>query len=208
MIALAALPSDDRARRLAAEILGREEYTRPRQALDSLAHLTDWLRWLDRLFGLGDLIETNPLLYYLILAALLITAAALITHLVYSIRRALTWATPAPRRATEDGGPRFSDEAEALARQGHFLEAARRLQLGVLETLLQTRRLELSRSDANRVLRRRLAEAHLAEGERRDLLQLLDRFETSWFRDRQEDAGLYEGWRSLYLRLARGGTTA
>lgn len=207
MIALASLPSDDQVRRLAADILGRPEYTRPRDALHTLASLTEWLRWLDRLFGLGDLIETNPILYYVLLTALLLTAAALIAHIAYSIRRALTWATPAPLPAVDEG-PRFSAEAEELARQGRFLEAARRLQFGVLETLLQTRRLELSRSDANRVLRRRLAEANLADGERRDLLQLLDRFETRWFRDREEDAGLYEGWRSLYLRLARGGTSA
>jgi hypothetical protein len=58
------------------------------------------------------------------------------------------------------------------------------------------------------VLRRRLAETQLPEGERRDLLHLLDRFETSWFRDREEDPELYRGWRTLYQRLARGGTSA
>lgn len=204
MIALASTPSDDQVRRLAAEILARPEYTRPRDALRSLAALSEWLRWLERLFGLGSLIETNPLLYFVILAALLLAAAALIAHLVYSIRRALTWATPPARMQTAQG-PGFSAEAAVLARQGRFLEASRRLQLGVLEALLQTRRLELSRSEPNRVLRRRLAEARLDDGERSDLLELLDRFETHWFRDREEDADLYEGWRSLYLRLAGGG---
>ena len=206
--ALAQGGDDDGVRRLAAEILSRSEYAGTKKMLHSLDAVLEWLRWLRQMLGWGDLLETNPVLYYAILFTLLLVSAALIAHIVWSVRRALAAAAPAAGGAAAPEGPQFSAEAEELARQGRFLEAARRLQLGVLDLLLRGRLLELARSDPNRVLRRRLAETRLPEGERRDLLRLLDRFETSWFRDREEDPDLYEGWRALYQRLAGGGTAA
>ena len=100
--------------------------------------------------------------------------------------------------------PRFADEAAALAASGAFLEAARRLQLAVLDLLLRRRVLELGRADANRALRDRLHRAPLPDAERIDLLALIDRFERAWFRDRIEDPALYADWRSLHARLAGG----
>lgn len=193
---------DEDLRRLAGEILQRREFAGPRRTFDLWELVPDWLGWL---FGWGDLASSNPVLYYAILAALLSTAAILITHIAWSIRAALRApglpqsATPAPPR------PTFADEAERLASEGRYLEAAHRLQLGVLELLLRGRRLELARFEPNRVLRRRLAEARLAADERRELGVLLDRFERRWFRDRQEDPDLYRGWRSLYQRVAGAG---
>ena len=104
--------------------------------------------------------------------------------------------------APAPGGPRFVEEAEALAANGRFLEAGRRLQLAVIELLLRRRVVALTRSDSNRILRARLREASLPEPERRDLLDLLDRFERSWFRDGSADRSLYEAWCDVHARLA------
>lgn len=209
MIATPLTPAEDEgARRLAAEILQRTEFSGSRNALEAWERIREWLHWFDWLLGWGSLSTTNPLLFYAILAVLVAIAAALILHIVWSIRAAMMQAVPTASRASTPAETRFDEEAAALATQGRFLEAAHRLQLGVLDLLLRGRRLELSRSEPNRVLRRRLSEARLGEGERRDLLRLLDRFETRWFRDREEDPGLYEDWRGLYLRLARGNASA
>jgi hypothetical protein len=201
-------PDDEALRRLAAEILAREEYSDARRALEAWEALLERLRWLDSILGWGDLAASDPLLYYAILGTLLVVAAALTAHIAWTVRAALT--APAPPAATTAPAPapRFTEEADALARQGHYLEAAHRLQLGILDLLLRGRRLELSRSEPNRILRRRLAEARLDEGERRDLVELLDRFETRWFRDREDDPALYRGWRALYQRLVRGDASA
>jgi len=202
-------PADDEAvRRLAAEILARPEFDRPRQALEGWQALLQWFEWLRERLDWSGLAQTNPPLFYAILFGLLAVTAALIAHLVWSVRAALTHAVPrrdAPSPPTEPG---FAEDADRLARDGRYLEAAHRLQLGVLELLLRGRRLELSRSEPNRVLRRRLAEARLPADERSELVQLLDRFETRWFRDRAEDPALYEAWRRLYQRLAGGGAAA
>src|SRR6266403_795887 len=87
--------------------------------------------------------------------------------------------------------------ADALARRGMFLEAARRVQLAALDLLLRARVVELGRSDPNRTLRRRLRDAALPEAERGDLLALIDWLEQRWFRDRNEERELYDRWRSL-----------
>lgn len=196
---------DEAARRLAGEILSRGEFSGAKQMLDLAEQAIEWIRWL---LGWGELATTNPPLYYTILFGLGAFAAALIAHLVVSIRAALVLQGREKPAAVRAADPHFADEADRLAGQGRFLEAAHRLQLGVLDLLLRGRRLELARSEPNRVLRRRLAEARIGEAERHDLGLLLDRFETRWFRDREEDPSLYEAWRSLYRRLARGNATA
>jgi hypothetical protein len=108
---------------------------------------------------------------------------------------------PPPPRQTGGEEPSFVVEAEALAARGRFLEAARQLQLAVIQLLLRRRVLDLTRSDPNRTLRTRLRDAHMPEADRRDLLGLIDAFERGWFRDRREDPELYESWRAVHARL-------
>lgn len=202
------LPGDDEVRRLAAEILARDEYSGPQKMLRGLEALLESLRSLLRGIGVAELADSNPLLYWAIEIGLIALAALLIAHIVWSLRRALAAPAAAARTSPASVDADFAAEADELARQGRFLEAARRLQLGVLDSLLRGRRLELSRSDANRVLRRRLLDARIGDRERNELLGLLDRFETRWFRDRAEDPDLYHGWRALYARLASDGSSA
>src|SRR2546422_2871677 len=77
-------------------------------------------------------------------------APLLLAHGAGAARRAL--AGPAPPRPPrpDTGSPPFLEEADALARRGLFLEAARRVQLAALDLLLRARVLELGRSDPNR----------------------------------------------------------
>jgi hypothetical protein len=195
--------SDEALRRLAAEILSRSEFAGARRTFVLLDRLREWLRNLAGWIEPGGLRDDNPVLYYALLAALFALAAALIAHVTWSVRAALRFSAPPSRRSPQPARD-FAAAADRLARQGRYLEAARQLQLGVLERLLRGRVLELARSEPNEVLRRRLLEARLAENDRRDLLALLDRFERSWFRDRRDDPALFEAWRRLHQRLAPG----
>jgi hypothetical protein len=185
-------PSDAHVRALAEEILRRGEYANWRS-----------MQWLERaLAWLSQLSENRPPLYWVLLAVLLLLALVLIAHVTIAVRAALAVpppATPEPPGAT---GVEFVVEAEALAASGRFLEAARRLQLAVIQLLLRRRVVTLARSESNRILRARLRDAPLTEADRRDLVALVDRFERSWFRDRAGDRALYEAWRGLHERLA------
>jgi len=184
-------PPDEQARALAVTILKRSEF--------ASWHDTPWL--VSAFTWLSGLWETDPLLYWAMLAGLTAVALLLLAHVAWVVRRAL--AVPAPARPPRpaDASPRFLEEADALARRGMFLEAARRVQLAALDLLLRARVLELGRSDPNRTLRRRLREAALPEVECGDLLALIDRLEERWFRDRSEDRELYDRWRALHTRL-------
>jgi len=186
-------------RELAREIVARPEYARWQP--QHIGWLTDLLREIDRwLSSWTDLSRTRPVLFAAILTALLVIGLLLVAHVVYSLRIALRAGHP-PAPQAPPAAPSFIDEADALARAGRLLEAAHRLQLGVLALLLRCRVIELARSEPNRTLRRRLRQAALPQAERRELLSLLDRFEERWFRDRIDDPELYTGWRQLYQRL-------
>lgn len=216
--------SDDRARELAAEILRRADYAHYRRPPTHLQELVDalaaWLRqiadwtpqWLVDLwarFGswlegmtkgaLGD--DAGVALLRLALAlAVLGVLGVIAVRTVRELRaRRGAQAALAPEAVLE--GPRFVAEADGLARQGRFLEAAHRIQLASLQLLLRKRWLELERSDPNRTLRHRLADTRLPDALRQRFLALLDRLEGRWFRDRVEDRELYSEWRALHARI-------
>lgn len=198
--------SDDEVRRLAAEILRGDDYARYR--IDEEA----WLSFFQRLARALDELRIwfeglrfeSPLLYWGTLAVLTLVALLLLVHVAWSIRAALRAGEP------EDAGAsrpvrRLADEAERLAADGRYLEAARRLEHACLERLLSEGVIELDRGDANRVLRRRLERASLPAPRRRELLALIDRLEARLFRDPREDAELYQGWLRVHAGLQGGG---
>lgn len=197
------LASDDEVRRLAAELLAGKDYARYR--IDEAA----WRAFFERLSrGLDTLLAwfeglrvDSPLVYWAVLAALTLVALLLLAHVAWSIHAALH--ASAPRRPLREGPPRrdLAEEAARLASAGCFLEAARRLEHACLHELLASGTIELARGDANRVLRRQLADATLPDPHRRELLALLDRLEARLFRDPAEDAELYQGWRRFHARL-------
>jgi hypothetical protein len=193
---------DEQIRALAAEILRHEPYAGWRQgerALSWLKAFLDWFdRWNDWVAGLP------PWTQVALFAGLLGLSLLLLAHIVWSVAVALRANGPAAEPPAEDVAPSFVDEAAALAAQGRFLDAAHRLQLASIALLVSQRRLTLSRFEANRVLRRRIGEASLPAPERRALVELVDRLERGWFRDRHGDAALYDAWRALHARLAAG----
>jgi hypothetical protein len=192
--------SDDEVRALAAEILGQDEYA---------AFRGDLAAWLERFFQwVEELQVTSPALFWLLMAGLLLVALLLIAHATWTIRIALRAPPPDEDVDTRVSAADWLGRARTRAREGHFLEAARHLQLATLEDLLERGVIELSRSEPNRVLRARLAAAGLPASDRDALLGGLDGIEAALFRDRREDPELYETWLALHARLARVGAAS
>ncbi len=192
--------SDERVRELASEILAREEYAAWRIDVDAWRRVIEWLQgWTEWLEGLR---LDAPALYWLVVVGLLLLSLVLLAHVVWTVHRAVSAPVPEAARGAVRDRPGLLVLAEGFAREGRYLEAARHVELATLELLLESRVIELGRSEPNRVLRRRLREAPLPEAERRELLGLVDRLERRLFRDRVEDPELYAGWRTLHRRVA------
>jgi hypothetical protein len=183
-------PSDDAVRALAREILDRPEYSYWRPG-----KVGEWLEWFAKLF------DTNPVLFWEIVAALALTLLAIVVHVVWTLRKGLAMTPDGGDVVRADDRPRFADEAEALARRGRFVDASRAMQLGAIDRLVRAGHLRLGRGDPNTVLRRRLGETTLADDVRRDLLAAVAELERRWFRDRVEDEALYHRWRRVHAAL-------
>ena len=215
---------DERVRELASEILARSAYAahrRPRSWLqDQIDGLADalrriegwipdwlvdaWLAFVSALRGAVALAFGDDAVVVLLRLALALAVLAAFALLATRLLRELRERRPEPAlpgSRTDDDEPRLLAEAEALARDGRFLEAAHCIQLAALEQLLRKRWLELERSDPNRTLRRRLGEARLPEPLQLRFLAALDRLEGRWFRDRREDPSLYGDWRALHAAV-------
>jgi hypothetical protein len=220
-----ALPSADEAQAMAQEILARSEYARFRRTRSPLEELVDdladWFRWLGDLtpqwvidlwqgawqavsdlfdMAVGD--DALVVLLRLALALAVLGTFGLLAHRVWRELRERQLDSAAAEPLVAIDAPRFIADAEAAARTGRFLDAAHSTQLATLQLLLAKHWLELERSDPNRTLRRRLAEASLPEPLRDRFLTLLDRLEGRWFRDRSEDRDLYSEWRALHASVA------
>jgi hypothetical protein len=217
------LVTDEQARGTANEILSARAFTRwdtDYQAwltfLEQLADLIpDWLIetvvWisegfesiLDRIadflgfFGVfGDAREGIGWLAVCVLAAAFIALGWRWRH------RATTRAAPAAeRRQPGRDHAAAMTSARTLARSGHYLAAAHRVQLATLALLIEFDWLELARSDPNRTLRDRVRDSAIPKPEARRLIELVDRLEMLWFSERREDRTLFEDWQSLDERI-------
>ena len=191
--------SDEQIRTLAAEILSRDEFFRPGMAEEA------WRAVLERILGFLDFLEalriSSPLIYWVILAGLLLVSAVLLAHVAWTVRIALRMPRAEPRGPRSPSGPGFLEQAESLAREERFLEAARRVELAALELLLRRRVIELSRSDPGRALREQVRRSELPEAERSSLVALQKRLEAGLFREHAADRSLYEAWLDLHRRL-------
>ena len=167
-----------------------------------------WTNAVTRAIGaflrrLQTLEAEEPLLYWTLLITLLLLAVGLLVHAGWTVRVAL--------RAPSDGTPGearadpldYRELAARFAARGDHLEAARHVQLAVLELLVARRVIPLGRSDSNAVLRRRLRAAPLAEHEQRECLGLIGRLERACFRDDAGSEELYRAWCGLHERLAQ-----
>src|SRR2546430_5939407 len=109
-------PSDEHVRALAVTILKRSEFA----FWHDTPGLISFLAWLSGLW------ETDPVLYWAMLAGLVAVALLLLAHVTWAVRRAL--AVPAPARPPRPGtaAPPVLEEAVALARGGGVLPGAPR----------------------------------------------------------------------------------
>src|SRR5438093_516429 len=124
---MTALPAllDEQVRALAVTILKRREFP----FWHDTPGLISFLAWLSGLW------ETDPVLYWAMLAGLVAVALLLLAHVTWAVRRALAVPAPARPPRPDTAAPPFLEEADALARRGMFLEAARRVQLAALDLL-------------------------------------------------------------------------
>jgi len=194
-------PSDERVRELANEILSNPPFDTWNDSVPgALYRFLEWLAgffaWMNRIY------VDSPALYWLILAGLLLLVLALLGHIIWSTRIALRAPSPKGETAATEVRPIWSKEASDLASEWRYVEAAHRLALGSVQLLVMDGHIELNRSEANRILRKRVRSAALPEEVSTEFLQLLDAFEARWFRDRAEDPDLYEAWRSLHSRIS------
>ena len=193
--------SNDEIRTLAQEILSRWEYDRWRQGdSDLFAWLVDLIRKLSG--WLENLRIQSPELHLLLLVGLVVVLLLLFAHIFWTIRRSLAMPVPHDEAAfSQRTLTDFAAKAHEQAGQGNFLEAAHLMQLATLESMLEKGVVDLSRSDPNQILRKRIAESSLPDDLRNDFLAQLNRLERSWFRDRSGDPVLYERWQALYQRI-------
>jgi hypothetical protein len=197
--------SDEEIRRLAREILLEPEFAKwRRQSYEHLEKLFgEWLRWIASfLSGTADVSLAAYVLFWSVVGALLflITRSA-----VRTIRAARAPRADVVRPSGGSPCVDFAREAESLARDGRYLEAAHRLHLACIEALLRRKVLHLARFEPNRTLRARLRASTLPAADSRELCELLDRMESSWFRTREADESLYQAWRAAYVRIDGSG---
>ncbi len=194
-----AKPSDAAIRELAHQILARPEYanaTSNKYVAELLRRILGWIN------NLGALQFKDPFLYWIVIVALVVVLVALVTHLVWTLRAALR--APEPSGRPVIGGrtmPDLAGEADALAADGRYLEAAHRLMLASFRALAETSVIELSPERSNRWIRAALRESSLAQPLAVELDALVERTERKWFGERANDARIYAEWRSAFERL-------
>lgn len=197
--------TDQAVRELAGKILARPEYA---AATGAQPKLQSWLyqtlaRILHWFTGLEILRDNSPLLYWLIVLAIAVTCAALIAHVTWTIWAAMTAPEPAAaQRASGESPPDLAQEADALAANGRYLEAAHRLMLASFRTLAERSVIELRRDRSNRWIRAALRGSMLKENLAAELDALVERTEQRWFGDRANDPEVYARWRSAYEQLS------
>src|SRR2546426_9769376 len=100
-------PPDEQVRALAVAILKRSEF--------AFWHDTPWL--MSFLAWLSGLWETDPVLYWAMLAGLVAVALPLLAHVTWAARRALAVAPPARPPPPDGAAPPLLPAAGALARR-------------------------------------------------------------------------------------------
>lgn len=189
----APLAADDAAvRALARRILARPEY--------AAWHAKTGPAWF--IVRLASLYVDNPVLFWIVTAALTLLLVLIVGHVAWTIRRGMAARPPSDGTAAADAPRSFVEDATALAEAGRYLDASRAVQLATIQLLVHAGRIRLGRGDPNRVLRRRLDEAHIGDALRAELIGAIAALERRWFRDREEDADLYRRWRRVYGALA------
>ncbi len=196
--------SDPAVRKLTAEILARPEYGQATGGDSILVRLLSWL--LDKLGQLEILRVKEPVIYWTILAVVALVLAGMTVHLIWTLWVALSAPEPAAQRWEGSSRRDLAQEADALAADGRYLEAAHRLMLASFRALAERSVIELRPDRPNRWIRTALLRSSLAEGLALEIGALIEQTERLWFGDRRNDPGIYARWRSTFERLCAQAT--
>jgi len=191
--------SDPAVHKLTAEILARPEYGRATAEDSVLVRLMSWL--LDELGKLQLLRTEAPVLYWLVLFVIAAVLAGMTLHLIWTLWTALSAPEPPQGRWEESSRRDLAGEAEALAAEGRYLDAAHRLMLASFRALAERSVIELRPDRPNRWIRGALRRSSLGEGLALEMGALIEQTERHWFGDRRNEPAIYERWRSTFARL-------
>ncbi len=160
-------------------------------------------RLLDWIGRLGILRVEEPILYWMIIIALVAALVGMLVHLVWTLQAVLRMPEPPARSIAASAAlPDLAGEAETLAANGRYLEAAHRLMLASFRSLVERSVLELTPDRPNRWIRAALRGSPLAQSLVFELDSLVERTERMWFGDRENDREIYVQWRSAFERLS------
>src|SRR3989442_15550359 len=106
-------PSDEHVRALAVTILKRSEFA----FWHDTPGLISFLAWLSGLW------ETDPVLYWAMLAGLVAVALLLLAHVTWAVRRAPAGPAPAPPPRPDPAAPPRPQGGGAPGRRGDVLRA-------------------------------------------------------------------------------------
>jgi len=196
--------SDPAVHKLTAEILARPEYGQATGGDSILVRLLSWL--LDKLGQLEILRVKEPVIYWTILAVVALVLAGMTVHLIWTLWVALSAPEPAAQRWEGSSRRDLAQEADALAADGRYLEAAHRLMLASFRALAERSVIELRPDRPNRWIRTALLRSSLAEGLALEIGALIEQTERLWFGDRRNDPGIYARWRSTFEWLCAQAT--
>jgi hypothetical protein len=187
---LGAAPADDEIRRAADEVFSDGKYGDAgaaaavgeglMQGIIQLARrLWDWF-W-DLIRSASGLRESNPFLYWLLIAGLVAVLVLLLWHIGHSTRQAFRRSARAPEEAAgEVRAARFRQlwkQAETLAAAGQYSEAIRQLLFALLARAAETR-VTVPAGWTNREIAQRLQQVAAL---REPLLGFADTVDRLWY---------------------------
>jgi len=192
-------PGDQEIRRAVDAVYERPEF----QARSGSNLIQELTRKLRELFDwLGTLQDTKPALFWILLVGLSVLLAVLITHLAWTVRRALS---TGERHRVESGAAqrRFRsrkcfEEAQQLAARRDFTEAIRFLFLSLVYYFDESGRLAFQDSCTNREYLALFADRPNVHAE---LAYFVDALDDYWYAQRPADQGHYDDCLFRYRRL-------
>lgn len=191
--------TDQSVRDLAHHILERREFVDAMHAERTQRWMQMISDWLNQFTALR---LRSPIVYWLVIVGAFALAIALIVNLVQSLSAALRAPDPAAQsRPGQAAVPDLSEQAEALARDGRYLEAAHGLMIACFRTMAERSLIELRPDRSNRWIRSALRSSSLGEAFVAEIDRLISRTEQRWFGDRRDDPDVYLQWRSAFERL-------
>lgn len=186
--------SDPRVHKLAVEILARSEYA---QATGPDTTLVRMLRWfLGELGKLQFLRVEAPIVYWMIIGAMVLVLAALAGHLIWVLWAALGTPEPAAHEGLLQSSRQrdLAQEAAALASNGRYLDAAHRLMLASFRVLAESSVIELRPDRPNRWIRSALLTSSLPADRAAEIGALIEQTEQLWFGERRDEPAIYDRW--------------